>query len=84
MEQMTQRLMLAAVLGVLLGVGLGFSPIIQPNQAPKPQLFTQQTNPSAARFRTQAAPVLLPVTVGVLVGLATAACAFLISRHSTA
>lgn len=82
MEQMTRKLMLAVLLGVFVGVALGYSPMAQPSYAPKPQLLMQQTaQPNAATFNSHASPPLIPIIVAVLVGLAAAAPVFLIARR---
>ena len=82
MEDMTRRIVLAALLGILVGAAVGYSPRIQPNSAPRAQLFMQQAGqPNAATFSTHATFGLMPIIVALLVGLAAAAPVFLIARR---
>jgi len=82
MEDMTRKIVWAALLGVLVGAAVGYSPRIQPNSAPKAQLLMQQVGqPNAATFSPHATFGLMPVIVALLVGLGAAAPVFLIARR---
>ena len=82
MEDMTRKIVLAALLGVLVGAAVGYCPRIPPNSAPRAQLFMQPTGQSnAATFSPHATFGLTPVIVALLVGLGAAAPVFLIARR---
>jgi len=82
MEDMTRKIVLAALLGILVGAAVGYSPQIQPNNAPRAQLFMQQEGrPNAATFSLHATFGLMPIIVALLVGLGAAAPVFLIARR---
>ena len=82
---MKSRLMLAVVLGILLGVGLAYSPPIQSAAtAAKPQLVMQpiaQANAGAASTNTSldATHTLIPLLVGLLFAVPV----FMLARRPT-
>jgi hypothetical protein len=82
MEQMSRRIILAAVLGILVGVAIGYSPWIQAPAAPRAQLLMQQseqTNVAASTFRPDFEPA--PLLIALLAGLVIAVPVFLLARR---
>jgi hypothetical protein len=74
MEQMARRIILAAFLGVLVGVAAGYSPLVQPPTAPRAQLLMQQAGqttvvPPAFHPAFGPAPLLIAVLAGLVVAL---------------
>lgn len=84
MEQMTRRIVLAAFLGILLGLAVGYSPSVQPGTAPRAQLMMQhETQPNVAAPQIQPAPGPILLLVALIAGLAIAAPVFLIAKIRT-
>jgi hypothetical protein len=83
MDQMKSRLMLAVVLGILLGLGLAYSPPTQPTTTTaRPQMVMQpiaQGNVGAASTNT--ALGVTQILIPLLVGLLFAAPVFLLARR---
>ena len=90
MEHMSRKLLLAAFLGILVGVAIGYSPLAQPMSAPRAQLLmgqAGQTNvvspsfqPVSASGASASGPEAL--FIAILAGLAVALPVFLIARRS--
>jgi hypothetical protein len=84
MEPMTRRAMLAAALGILLGLTVGYSPSVQPGAAPRAQLMMLPANqPKIAAAEIQPAPTPLLLLVALIAGLAIATPVFLIAKTRT-
>jgi len=82
MEEMARRIVLAAFLGILVGVAVGYSPSVQPTNAPRAQLLMQQAGQpivAASTIRPSLEPVQL--LMALLAGLVIATPVFLISKH---
>ena len=84
MEEMSRRIMLAAILGVLVGVAIGYSPSAQRPTSPTAQLLMQQAGqttvvPSA--FRPTPSPGLTPFMIAILAGVVIAVPVFLVARR---
>jgi hypothetical protein len=87
MDKMKSGIMLAVVLGILLGIGLAYSPSLQSNATTaRPQLLMQpvaQGNIGAASSNTHASPstdqTLIPIVVGLLIAIPV----FLLARRLT-
>ena len=84
MDKMKSRVMLAVVLGILLGVGLAYSPSLQSNATTaRPQLLMQPTtqgNFGAASTKAHASPSVDQTLIPLLVGLLFAVPVFLLAR----
>jgi hypothetical protein len=83
MEQMTRRIVLAAFLGILVGLAVGYSPSIQP-AAPRAQLMMPHVNqPNIAAPQAKPAPGPIPLLIALLAGLAIGVPVFLIAKART-
>jgi len=80
MEEMTRRIILAAFLGILVGVAVGYSPMAQPTSAPRAQNMMQAEQPTVAP-PTHPAYGLPPLLTSVLAGLVIALPVFLMARR---
>lgn len=82
MEQMARRIVLAALLGALVGVAVGYSPLVQPTSAPRPQLLMQQTGQPNIAF-SPLHPSLGPTSLllALVAGFVVAAPLFLVSKR---
>jgi hypothetical protein len=84
MELMKRRIILAAFLGVLVGFVVGYSPWIQPPNAPRAQLLMQQagqTNVVPPTFQPNPSLGPAPLLIAILAGLAIASPVFLLARR---
>jgi len=84
MEQMARRILLAAFLGILVGVAVGYWPWVQSTNAPRAQLLMQQPGQPMVAPST-IFPSLEPVQllIALLAGLVIAIPVFLISKHKS-
>ena len=85
MDEMKSRIMLAAVLGILLGVGLAYTTSLQSN-APtaRPEMLMQpatQGNYGAGSTNTHTPPGLEQTLIPILVGLLFAVPVFMLVRR---
>lgn len=84
MEQMTRRIVLAAFLGILLGLAVGYSPSVQSGAAPRAPLMMARANqPNIAAPQAKPAPGPIPLLIALLAGLAIAVPVFLIAKART-
>jgi hypothetical protein len=81
MEQMTRRIILAAVLGALIGAAVGYSPWIQPTNPPRALLFQQAAQPNAAFSTVHPFAVPIQLLMALVAGLLVATPVFLISKR---
>ena len=82
MERMTRSILLAAFLGAILGVAVGYTPYIQPT-APEPQmqLMRQAAQPNVA-FGTTHPPIgPTQLLIALLVALVVATPMFLVAKR---
>ena len=84
---MKSRIILAVVLGMLLGIGLAYSPSPQSNATTaRPQLLMQpiaQGNVGAASIVTHTSPSVDQTLIPIVVGLLFAVPVFLLARRPT-
>jgi hypothetical protein len=83
MERMTRSILLAAFLGAILGVAVGYTPYIQPATAPEPQmpLMRQAAQPNVA-FGTTHPPIEpTQLLIALLAALAVATPMFLVAKR---
>ena len=83
MERMTRSILLAALLGAIVGVALGSTPYIQPATAPEPQtlLMRQSAQPNVA-FGTTHPPIgPVQLLIALLAALAVATPMFLMAKR---
>ena len=82
MEYMTRRVILAAILGALVGVVLGYSPSVQPANAPRAELLTQQVaQPNVAYGAIHPSVGPIQLLTALAAGLVIAIPVFLISKQ---
>lgn len=81
MEQMKKRIWLAALLGILIGITLGYAPHLSPVAAPRTELLMQQTGPNVAQPNLQPTNDALPILIALAVGLVIAIPAFAFAKR---
>jgi len=78
---MIRKIWLAAILGLLLGVGLGYTPQISPPRAPRAQLILQRPQqPTLGEARPQAAYDFTALLIALALGLALATPVFVVAK----
>jgi formate/nitrite transporter FocA (FNT family) len=82
---MLRRIWLAAILGVVLGVGVAFIPNTGTSAAPQPLMGfrvtgTEKQNPTTLAPSNPTAPTIELVFLGLLAGLLVATPLFLVTR----
>jgi hypothetical protein len=84
MVDMKTKIVLAASLGILVGVVVGYSPFTPPSSAPTAQLLMQQasqTNVIPATYRPAHVVSPVPLLTAILAGLVIALPVFLMARR---
>ena len=85
MEQMKKRIWLAALLGILFGITLGYAPHLSPVAAPRTELLMQQTGqPNVAQAAQQPTDSSLPILIALVAGLVIAIPAFAFAKRRSA
>ena len=85
MEQMKKRFWLAALLGILFGITLGYAPHLSSVAAPRTELLMQQTGqPNVAQPTSQTANDSLPILIALAAGLVIAIPAFAFAKRRNA
>ena len=85
MEQMKKRIWLAALLGILIGITLGYAPHLSPVAAPRTELLMQQTGqPNVAQAAQQPTDGSLPILIALVAGLVIAIPAFAFAKRRSA
>ena len=84
MEQMTKRLFVAAFLGLVIGLLIGYTPPLQSMSSARPELLMQQAEqpnfmPSTFHPSAGPAPILVAILAGFVIGLPV----FLLARRRT-
>ena len=84
MEQMKKRIWLAALLGILIGVALGYTPHVSPVASARTQLLIQQTGqPNVAQASPQLTSGALTVLIALAAGLVIAIPAFAFAKRQS-
>jgi len=84
MEQMTRRIVLAAILGIMLGVAVGYTPQPERSSAPTAMMYMQQSGqPSVAPTSTSTSPPAEPLLMALAVALALAVIVFLVAKRKS-
>jgi hypothetical protein len=82
MEQMKRRIWLAALLGILIGVALGYTPRVSPTAAPRTELLMQQTGqPNVAQVTPQPTSDSVSILIALAAGLLIAIPAFAFAKR---
>jgi len=78
---MTKKIWLAVILGVLLGVGVGYTPNGPPSAMPRAQLLMQSQPPTYTQSGTAPSYNVVPVLIALAVGLLVATPAFFVAKR---
>ena len=82
MEQMKRRIWLAALLGILIGVTLGYAPHVSQIAAPRTELLMQQAGqPNVAQAIPQPTSDALSIVIALAAGLVIAVPAFAFAKR---
>ena len=84
MEQMKKRIWLAALLGILVGLTLGYAPHLSPVAASRTELLMQQAGqPNVAQATPQPTNDSLPILIALVAGVVIAIAAFAFAKRQT-